>query len=117
MIINPNVNPEEQRMEQTRKSKIWESLVLRIEELSIVSKNLSALRDKVTYMRLDGPSDTFENIGEYVECRNKFLSSAQAYIDVMSKWEQSYFEWMAEEKGEEVVTAKLAQAMKGLDNE
>lgn len=117
MIIHPMVNPEEQRMEQTRKSKLWASLKERNEDITAIMTSLTALNGQIRAMRLCGPAESFKDIASYVQARNKFMTTAQNYLDVMAKWEQAYFEWMAEEHGESTVTTKLAQAMKGLDNE
>lgn len=111
------VNPEEQRMEQTRRSKLWATLKERNDDITAIMSALTALNGEIHAMRLCGPTESFEDIASYVQARNKFMTSAQNYLDIMSKWEQAYFEWMATEHGEEVVTTKLAQAMKGLDNE
>lgn len=117
MIVDPNVNPEEARMELTRRSKLWALLKDLENDCKDTAILLETLGAKLLAMKLDGPIESFENIGSYIKSRNKAYVEMQTLIDNISKWEQAYFEWMASEHGEEQVTNKLSQAMKGAENE
>lgn len=117
MIVDPNVNPEEARMEATRRSKLWELLTDLKNDCTDTAILLETLGTQLWDMKIDGPVESFEKIDTYIRRRNKAYVEMQTLIDNISKWEQAYFEWMASEHGEEQVTNKLAKAMKGSENE
>lgn len=117
MIIDPNTNPEEIRMEQTQKARTWDALKMKEAEIDLVVLHLENLKDAIKDMRLNGPVEALENISKYIAPRNTAYTNMQMLIDSISKWETSFFTWMAHDHGEEVVQQKLSKAMKGTENE